>query len=65
MYDLTEIVSRPWWPLSYRAGSHGSGRRREFQHAAVMLCKCLVHTPFSMPGSFLSLVEVAREFRIR
>jgi hypothetical protein len=27
-----------------------------FQHAPVMLCKCVIHTPFAMPDSFLPLV---------
>jgi hypothetical protein len=53
---FTDFVSLSWWPFSYRAGTRGSGRRREFQHAPVMLRKCLVHTPFAMPDSFLPLV---------
>src|SRR6266702_851476 len=53
---FTDIISLSWWPFSYRAGTRGSGSRREFQHAPVMLCKCLVHTPFAMPDSFLPLV---------
>jgi len=50
------IVSLSWWSFSYRAGTRGSDRRREFQYAPVMLCKCLVHTPFAMPYSRLTLV---------